>query len=264
MTDPNVWPPQRTADDPLGKPFDIQQKDFYGVHDPEYPWVGMDHSSPSQWRKWKQLQTSQKAEIDHYVVVRSRYWNQTNRISYGAETQATYTYEIGTTYTHTKTTQDSTTTRIGVDLGLNLGGDLFGGGDVPPIPPVAMAALPMNAATLLAADGDGSGGENPSGGSDLSANFSWEFSHTLDITTTDERSYTQTRSVSKTMNFLADYQYIYWQITETLTMYRVPMGFTDAVAIAAGNSIGHVTSKTPVVYVQPFNMDPSSGDDGDV
>ncbi|MEA3277163.1 MAG: hypothetical protein U9Q81_18125 [Pseudomonadota bacterium] len=261
MSDPNVWPPERSADDPVGQPFDVLPKDFFGVHDPKYPWVGMDHNSPTQWQQWKNYQTQQKQDVDHYVVVRTRYWKQTGRAAYGAETTAYYSFEVGTTYTHTKTTQDSTTQRVGIDLGLNLGGDMFGGGEVPPVPPVALFALPMDVTTQLAEEGDDGGG-----GSELSANFSYEFSHTLDITTTDESTFTTTRSVSRTMDFLANHQYIYWQISQSLTMYRVPVGSTNAQAIAAGNPIGTVNSKTKTVYVQDFDMSPGddgSGDDGE-
>lgn len=260
MTDPNVWPADRTAPSRLGKPFHVQPKNFFGVHDPKYPWVGMNHSAPSQWKQWMALQAQQKHDVDHYVVIRNQYWKQTDRKSFGAETQATYTYEVGTTYSHTKTTEDTTTTQIGIQLGLNLGGDLFGGEDVPPVPPLALAALPMNTLAVLADEGnEGESG----GGSELSAGFTFDFSHTLDITTTDEETFTQSKSISRTSDFLANHQYIYWQIWQDLTMYRVATGQTDAEAIAAGNPIGTVSSHTKVVYVQDYDMADDNGDDDD-
>jgi hypothetical protein len=258
MEKPDIWPPQRTTGEMIGKPFNISDKYFYGVHDPQFPWVGMSHSSPDQWHKWKKLQEDQKAKVDHYVVVRTQYWNQTSRAAYGAETVKTQSHTVGTTYTHTKTTQDSTTTRIGIDLGLNLGGNIFSGGDVPPVPPVALLQLPMSTPIVLADKGDDN--DSP-GGSELSANFSWEFSHTLDITTTDESTYTEERTITTETTFLANTQYIFWQIWEDLAMYRVRIGQTNSGVIATGQSISTITSKTSTVYVQPFDMTMKSSDD---
>ncbi len=260
MTDPDVFPPLRSESDPLGKPFAIQKKDFFGVHDPKYPWVGMAHNSPLQWKQWKKLRDDQANEVDHYMVVRSRYWSFVNRVAYGATTEAAYSYSVGTTYTHSNVEHQSTTTNIGVDLGLELGGNLFGGGEAPPdIPPVAIA-MPLNVTTRLIADDDDGGGD----GSTLSAHFTYELSKTLEFTTTDERSYTTSRTISKTTTFQANYQYLYWQIVEELETYRVPVGSTDASAMTPENRIGSVTSKTAEVYVQPFDMNksPSNGDGG--
>lgn len=242
------FPPSRSAPDPIGSPFKVTAPNFFGVRDPKYPWVGMDHSSPAQWEQWRALQAAQKKGVDHYVVLRDQYWKQTDRKAFGAETVTTFSYEVGTTYTHSKTTQDTTTTQVGAQLGLNLGGNLFG---APPVPPVALPLATNRAFRLVSVAKDGG---DDGGDSTLSAEFSFEFSRTLDITTSDEETFSKTVSHSQQSTYLANRQYIFWQIWEDLSMYRVPVGNTDSEAIATNAPIGVVSTRTAIVYVQEFNM----------
>lgn len=266
MEDRDVFPPDRSAVAGIGKPLVITQSNFFGVHDPKYPWVGMPHSSPQQWQRWKDLQAAQKREVDHYLVVRNQYWSRFDRRMYGAATTETVSVEKGTSYTHTEVRHESTTTRLGVELGLNLGTDIFGA--VPPVPPPAAllrSRIPLSkrfafAAPVLA-DGDGDG-ENPAGGSNLDAKFSYEFSHTLEFTRTDEATFHETITVTTETNFAANTQYLYWQICNEVLLFRVPPQKSDSEVLAEGAFISRVVSRTDQLYVQPFSMDPATDPSG--
>lgn len=270
MEDRDHFPPDRTAAARIGKPLTIGQDNFFGVHDPKYPWVGMPHNSPSQWEHWKALQAAQKQDVDHYLVIRNQYWSRFDRRMYGAATTATVTVEKGTSYTHTEVQHESTTTRLGVELGLNLGADVFGA--VPPVPPPALLlrrATPLSQRFSFVAsppsgeDGDG-GGDNPAGGSNLDAKFSYEFSHTLEFTKTDETVFHETITVSTETNFLANTQYLYWQILNEVLLFRVLSKQIDDDVLAKGEFINRVVSRTDQLYVQPFSMDPVSDPPGTV
>lgn len=227
MTDPNVFPPKRSASARIGQPFRIQQKDFFRVHDQQYPWVGMRHASPSQWQRGKDLQVAQKREVDHYVVIREQYWALFDRRMYGAETVAKVTIEQGTTYSHKEVHHESTTSRFAVTLGLDLAGNIF------------------RAAPEVAA---------PEVKSSLSSKFNYEFSHTLEFTETDEMTYRETETHSIETKFLPDRQYLYWQICNEVLLYRITQQQADSEVIASRAFINRVVSRTGKFYVQPFAM----------
>ena len=259
MKDPDHFPPDRSAVARIGKPLTIGQDNFFGVHDPKYPWIGMPHNSPSQWQHWKALQAAQKKDVDHYLVIRNQYWSRYDRRMYGAATTATVTVEKGTSYTHTEVQHESTTTRLGVELGLNLGADVFGA--EPPVPPPAALlrpAMPLSQRFTFIAPArvDADDDENPAGGSNLDAKFSYEFSHTLEFTKTDETAFHETVTVSNETSFLANTQYLYWQILNEVLLFRVLPKQVDEDVLAKGEFISRVVSRTNQLYVQPFSMDP--------
>src|SRR5690349_3517111 len=134
----------------------------------------MRHASPSQWQGGKDLQVAQKREVDHYLVTRNQYWALIDRRMYGAKTVAKVTFERGTTYSHKEAQHQSTTSRFGANIGLNLDGNIFS-----PLVPV----LPS-----------GESGANPLAGSSMSANFSYDFSRTLEFTKSDEITYRRTET----------------------------------------------------------------------
>jgi hypothetical protein len=264
MEDRDIFPPDRSACARIGTPLIVGPNNFFGVHDPKYPWVGMPHSSPDQWKRWKELQAAQKQDVDHYLVVRNQYWARFDRRMYGAATTATVTVEKGISYTHTEVEHESTTTRLGVQLGLNLGSDIFGA--VPPVPPPAalmQRAIPLSqrftfiAPMVALADGDGDG-DNPAGGSNLDAKFSYEFSHTLEFTKTDESSFHETITISTETSFAANTQYLYWQICNEVLLFRVSSQQSDNDVLAKGDFISRVVSRTDQLYVQPFAMGPDT------
>jgi hypothetical protein len=227
----------------------------------------MPHNSPSQWQHWRDLQLTQKKDVDHYLVVRNQYWSRYDRRMYGAATTATVTVEKGTSYTHSEVQHESTTTRLGVELGLNLGSDIFGA--VPPVPPpAALLRRPMPLSqrfTFIApqpAVGDDDGGDNPAGGSNLDAKFSYEFSHTLEFTKTDETTFHETITVSTETSFAADTQYLYWQINNEVLLFRVLKEQTDNDVLASDNFINRVISRSDQLYHQPYSMDPGSDPSG--
>ncbi|MBY5406788.1 hypothetical protein E0H64_14175 [Rhizobium leguminosarum bv. viciae] len=240
MTNPDVFPPERSASARIGQPFRIQQKDFFGVHDQQYPWPEMRHDSPSQWQRRKDLQAAQKREVDHYLVIRNQYWALFDRRMYGAKTVAKVSYERGTTYSHKEAQHQSTTSRFGVDLGLNLDANIFG-------------------ALLLA----GGSGANPLSDSSMSARFSYDFSRTLEFTKSDEVTYHETEIQSTETTFEADTQYLYWQICNDVLLYRVTQQQADSEVIASGAFMNRVVSRIGTPYVQPFEMGPSTAPNND-
>jgi hypothetical protein len=188
MTDPNVFPPKRSASARIGQPFRIQQKDFFRVNDQQYPWVGMRHDSPSQWQRGKDLQVAHKHEVDHYLVIREQYWALFDRRMYGMETVDKVSIEQGTTYSHKEVRRESTTSRFAVTLGLNLTDNIFG-------------------VTL--------------GKSSVNSNFNYEFSRALKFTETDEITYRETEIHSRETKFAPDTQYLYWQVCNDVLLYRI-------------------------------------------
>lgn len=231
MTDPNVFPPKRSASARIGQPFRVQQKDFFRVHDQQYPWVGMRHDSPSQWQRRKDLQVAQNREVKHYLVIREQYWELFDRRMYGAETVAKVTIEQGTTYSHKEVCHESTTSRFAVALGLDFAGEIFG------------AAAP--------------------GRGNLSSKFNYEFSHTLDFTETDEMTYHEKEINSIETKFQPDTQYLYWQICNDVLLYRITQQQVDSAVIASRAFISRVVSRTSNFYVQPFAMGRSKAANND-
>lgn len=206
MTDPNILPPDNSGSFVVGS-YSIAKDHFDLVTDPLYPWQTMNHNSPSDWEKWKNTKAEKLANVDHYLVQRTRYWHRVSRKTYANTVTEQVTNYVGATYTHTEGQTSSVTQRIGMDLGLDLsGGDLFAGGEVPPIPPV-MATEASVAATA------------PLGASTF--NISTEMSRTLEYRKEDTTSYEVRHDVMTTTEFAADYQYLNWQICEAIEVYRV-------------------------------------------
>ncbi|MBM3103834.1 MULTISPECIES: hypothetical protein [Pseudomonas] len=207
MTDPDILPPDNSGAFVVGS-YSLSKDHFDLVTDPLYPWQTMNHNSPSDWEKWKQTKADKKANVDHYLVSRTRYWHRVSRKTYANTVTEQVTNTVGATYSHTVGHTSSITQRISMDLGLDLsGGDLFAGGDLPPIPPVmamqgALAAAPLGASTF---------------------NLSAELSRTLEYRQEDTSSYEVRHDVMTTTEFLADYQYLNWQICEAIEIYRVPV-----------------------------------------
>lgn len=208
MTDPDILPPDNSGSFVVGS-YSITKDHFDLVTDPLYPWQTMNHNSPSEWEKWKQTKADKLANVDQYQVVRTRYWHRVSRKTYANNITEQVTNTVGATYSHSEGHTSSITQRIGFDLGLDLsGGDLFGA-EVPPVPPVLAAQSALAAGSPLAAS---------------TFNLSAELSRTLEYRQEDTRSYEYRHEVMTTTEFLADYQYLNWQICEAIEIYRVPSG----------------------------------------
>ncbi|RWU21124.1 hypothetical protein DM813_18145 [Pseudomonas alkylphenolica] len=238
MTDPDNLPPENSGALVVGS-YSITKDHFDLVTDPRYPWQTMNHNSPSEWEKWKQTKADKLANVDHYQVLRTRYWHRVSRKTYANNVTEQVTNVVGATYTHSEGQTRSITTRIGMDLGLDLsGGDLFAGGEVPPIPPV-MATQGALAQTA------------PLGASTF--NLSAELSRTLEYRQEDTSSYDYRHEVMTTTEFLADYQYLNWQVCEAIEIYRVPS--------ASGNDkelVSSVPANTTTTYNDRILMKPAT------
>lgn len=207
MTDPDILPPDDSESFVVGS-YKVLKDHFDLVTDPRYPWQTMNHNSPSDWEKWRQTKADKLANVDHYLVLRTRYWHRVSRKTFANNVTEQVTNSVGATYTHTEGKSTSVTQRIGMDLGLDLsGGDLFAGGDIPPIVPVMATQGALAGAAPLGAS---------------SFNLSMELSRTLEYHEEDSSSYEVRHDVMTTTEFLADYQYLNWQICEAIEVYRVP------------------------------------------
>jgi hypothetical protein len=172
-------------------------------------------------------------------VVRTRYWHRVSRKTYANNVNEQVTNIVGATYTHSEGHTSSITQRISMDLGLDLsGGDLFAGGEVPPVPPV----MATQAALVQAA---------PLGASTF--NLSAELSRTLEYRQEDTRSYEYRHEVMTTTEFLADYQYLNWQICEAIELYRVPTGSN-----AKKQLVSSVPANTATTYNDRILMKPAT------
>lgn len=255
MTNVDVLPSSPTESKVIGS-HQITSKFFDLVIDPQYPWQNMHHSSPDDWQKWKHLKQDQINNVDHYLVVRTQRWELLRRRTYANDVSEVIDVTIGVIYVHEKMEQQSITERIGADLGLNLtGGNLFsGGGADPEIPPIP--AL-MNSTTALkeGSGGGGEGGGGEGGGSGGgSFNLSYELSKSLEYRQTDTTTYDVKRQTNVTTQFKAGYQYLTWQVMETLSLYRVRKGAKPG----EREFISAIEAGTSTIYNDSILMKPTT------
>ena len=233
MTDPDLLPPTETEPELVGEPYRIEKGSFDLVHDPDYPWETMPYGTPTQYQQRQATRQRKLDEVGYYLVVRSRKWTMLSRKTYAADETDTIQIAQGVNYSHHVETDESVTTRIGVDLGLELSGDLF-----------AAAELPM--ATALSST-NASANESNQG---LSARLTAEMSRTLGFRQTDQTTYDKRTDFTRTIQFKANMQYLSWQVQEIVTVSRIRLSGEKAFCSS-------VVSATDVTYVQAFAMERS-------
>ena len=213
MTDPDVLPPERTVSAEMAR-FFIEKADFDQVFDPLYPWQNMPHNDPKEWEVWNQTKTNKAKDVRSYLAVRSQFWKQTEVQSYGAETRVTITTTTGSESFRETSSEEEITVEIGTSLGLSLSGNIFDLGD---------AGLTSEFTSRLA--------------------HAWRFGHR------ESQTYRKEKTTSTEVTFQAGYQYIMWQIVESLSLYRVQ----DSKEPIFISTLDTATART---YTDSFNMKP--------
>ena len=248
MASKDVFPPHRSAYDVIGQPMTVTGSDMNQISDKNYDWRQyLGNNSPAYRKKIKDVIAKRDAEIDHYLLVRQRYWEMDRRYQYGVDTSITITKHQGVTR-HTGVVVDkskSVTQRLSIELGLDIspsGADVPG--EVPPVPPMA---------AMADAGGGGGGG---GGGANAGFEFSHEMTETLHITNTDETTYTDETTTTIMQNFTGQTTYIHWELKEQCALERFLKGQAD------GQTVSTVEAITDVDYMDAFP--PPKGNGGDI
>jgi hypothetical protein len=218
----------------------IKGDDMNRVTDPNYPWKEFaSNGSPAYRKKANEIHATLVKEVDSYLLIRRRYWEQIQRFEYPADTEITVTKHRGITEHHTHTVEQShnTTTRIAADLDL----DLSPQGAIPPeVPPVL-------AASTNSAVGGGPGGDT------TGLHFSHEVTDTLHITDTHDTTYTDEETDSYRVTYKGGITYIRWQLKDECLVQRKRK--TESTSDEEPVSI---VSAVETEYTQAF--DPKTGD----
>jgi hypothetical protein len=247
MTDENVLPPHRSAYQLIGKPLIIKSSDMNRVMDPKYEWRKYADRSEFPYReKVRAILAKRDLEVDHYELVRRRYWEYQYPYQFPVETDETVTRHRGVTRHsgHTVDTTKSLVERLAIDLSFDIskGGAAAPGGDPPPVPPILVSSV-----------GGGSSGGGPSGNT-VDLQFSREMTNTLHITDTDETTYTDETTTTIQQKFEAGVTYIPWKMKEECVIFRVLKGATTP----DPDPISMVIASTPFDYTDTW---PKSGGD---
>lgn len=211
MTDPDVLPPERTLSVEMAH-FSIEKADFDQVVDPIYPWQNMPHNDPKEWDIWNQTKANKAKNVTSYLAVRSQFWKRTDIQSYGAETRVTITTTTGSESFWESSSEEEITQEIGSTLGLSLSGNIFDLGE---------GGLTSEFTSRLA--------------------HAWRFGHR------ESQTYRQEKMTSTEVSFLAGYQYLMWQVVESLSLYRV-LNSGEPIFIS---TLDAATART---YSDSFNM----------
>ncbi|QYR20277.1 IPT/TIG domain-containing protein [Paenibacillus sp. sptzw28] len=234
MTDPDTFPPERTADFAVGE-FMIQSGNFDRVYDPLYPWQDLQsYHNTDDYAKMQAYKSERDSKVDHYLVTRKRFWKLTDRHFYGEDTEITVTVHRGIINHHSSTEEKTFTSRIQIDLGLHIGGDL----GVPDVPPVELAA------GLAAAS------EQPT--DDLG--FTFEMSQTLHFTQVDEQTYTEETTTTTDVHYKGQTHYLNWQIYEQLVIKRIPKAGQESFFKDESPIVSSMTAITPIQYTDRFTV----------
>jgi hypothetical protein len=234
MTDPNILPATETQSEKVGDSLEVDKSRFDLVVDPKYPWESMPIGTPNQFQERAAVKQRKLTEVNGYKIQRSRKWYMTGRKTYAADETDMQMITKGVNYSHHSDVDDSITTRIGLDLGLELDGDLFADA-------AEVAAKRPKGVKL--AENDNSQG--------LSGQFTEEMSRTLSFRQSDSSTFEQRTELQQTVTFKANTQYLHWQLQELVTVKRILSDGTEQL-------VSSLVANSAVTYDQAFPM----GDSG--
>lgn len=243
MVDSDKLPPAESGSELIGSPFVIEKQSFALVYDPKYPWQDMPHSSPEQWRKWKDTKEKKLEEVEQYLVLRERFWKMIDRKMFSDDIEQEVIYEVGVNFLHEEVTEEMRTQKIGAELGLTLSGSLTN----PQAPP---------SNELIAAE-EGGGKNDPKVGGSLK--LTWEMSHMLKFSKQDTASYSRKETRREKSTRKGGFQYLIWQLQERLLLFRI-IGGHKTPALDGRVKLKQVEATTEMIYPDRFNMDKKRGE----
>jgi len=115
MIDRRHLPPLRSDSLEVGR----SRVDADDVIDPLYPIETMEHDTDAGYKRWMALKEKKKQEVQGYLVVRSKYWEQVRSWQYYPDARSeTWTFFTGSTESHSKEVTESIEAELGLAAGV--------------------------------------------------------------------------------------------------------------------------------------------------